>query len=321
MKPNASIAARISAPARKIRMRPPRQSPPPANSSTPKPAATTWSRRKRQLRKNNPAALGAYWEIGGAGGPAGATGGSGGAEAVTAGGAGGAAGADGAGAGSGVPLETAADTAGESDGAGVTGGTGSARSAGVSPLPVSFGASILAASDLPSPDGLVFSGLVPSGLLSSPLAASVFAVSDLAASAFAALRPPACLACSASASQSICGHRGHARSQPGPELHHPRRVSRPRALLPVAPAAWRCGLDVRARLAGKVRRHPASRPAAAQRRAWQPLAVVQDAACAQTGRVGRVDRQASPAISHPCPAWAGCRQSGYRPPRSIPERR
>jgi len=69
-----------------------------------------------------------------------------------------------------VPLETAADTAGESDGAGVTGGTGSARSAGVSPLPLSFAASILAASDLPSPDGLVLSGLVLSGLLSSPLA-------------------------------------------------------------------------------------------------------------------------------------------------------
>src|SRR6266849_5192607 len=205
MKPNASIAARISAPARKIRMRPPRQSPPPANSSTPRPAAMTWSRRKKQLRKNNPAALGAYWEIGGAGGPAGATAGSGGAEAVTAGGAGGAAGADGAGAGSGVPLETAADTAGESDGAGVTGGTGSARSAGVSPVPVSFGGSILAASDLPSPGGLVLSGLLSSPLAvsllgvssltgspfeGSSLAASVFAVSDLAASAFGGSSPP-----------------------------------------------------------------------------------------------------------------------------------
>jgi hypothetical protein len=62
-------------------------------------------------------------------------------------------GADWAGSGvlaaaSGIPLETAADTAGETGGAGVTGGTGSARSAGVS-LPVSFGGSILADSDLP----------------------------------------------------------------------------------------------------------------------------------------------------------------------------
>ena len=78
-------------------------------------------------------------------------------------------GVDDAAAGSGVPVETAADTAGEADGAGVTGGTGSARNAGVSPLPVSFGASILAASDLPSPDCLVPSGLLPSSLAVSLL--------------------------------------------------------------------------------------------------------------------------------------------------------
>src|ERR1019366_10159862 len=83
----------------------------------------------------------------------------------------------GAAAGSGVPVETAADTAGEADGAGVTGGTGSALNAGVSPLPVSFGASILAASDLPS-------GLVPSGLLPSSLAVSLLGLSSFTASPF-----------------------------------------------------------------------------------------------------------------------------------------
>ncbi len=89
-----------------------------------------------------------YREIGGAGGPAGATGGRGGAEAATAGDAGSAGGgAEGPPAVSGVPLETAAETVGEAAGAGVTGGTGSARSTGVSPLPVSFGVSILADSD------------------------------------------------------------------------------------------------------------------------------------------------------------------------------
>ena len=78
-----------------------------------------------------------YWEIGGAGGPAGATGGNGGVEAVMAGA--GTGGGAGTGDDSDVPLETAADIDG---GAGVTGGTGSDRSAGVSPL--SLGASTLA---------------------------------------------------------------------------------------------------------------------------------------------------------------------------------
>jgi hypothetical protein len=99
-----------------------------------------------------------YWEIGGAGGPAGAIGGGGGTEAVTAGGASCTGGAGGSGTGSGMPLETAADTAGAAGGAGVTGGTGSARSAGLSPLRVSCGASVLT-SDVPSPGGLVPSTL------------------------------------------------------------------------------------------------------------------------------------------------------------------
>ena len=82
-----------------------------------------------------------YWEIGGAGGPAGGTGGNGGPEAVTARGRAGNITSGGAGVadGSDVLLEMAADIAG---GAGVTGGTGSDRSAGVSPF--SFGAAIWA---------------------------------------------------------------------------------------------------------------------------------------------------------------------------------
>ena len=94
-----------------------------------------------------------YWEIGGTGGPAGATGAGCGTEAVTAGdGAGDAAdGPDDPPVGSGVRLEAAVGAAGEACGAGVTGRTGSERSAGISSLPVCFGASILAASDLPSP--------------------------------------------------------------------------------------------------------------------------------------------------------------------------
>ena len=118
-----------------------------------------------------------YLEIGGSGGPAGATGAGGGTEAVTAwGGAVGAAeGPDAPAVGSGVPLETAVGAAGEACGAGVIGGTGSGRSAGGSPLPVCFGASVLAASDLLSPGALVPSpeGLAPSDLPPSSLAASL----------------------------------------------------------------------------------------------------------------------------------------------------
>src|SRR4051794_9848223 len=127
------------------------------------------------------AVVSSYWEIGATAGPAGAIGGGGGAEAGAAGDsgcAGGAAGTDGAAAESGGPLETAADVGGEACGAGVTGGTGSARGAGASPLPVSFGTSILAASglpsDLPSPDGLVASGLLLSSLAVSPLGGASF---------------------------------------------------------------------------------------------------------------------------------------------------
>src|ERR1035437_5044726 len=57
MRPNASIAARTSAPVRKIRTRPPKRSLPPANSSTRKPGATTLSRRKTRLRRSNAASL------------------------------------------------------------------------------------------------------------------------------------------------------------------------------------------------------------------------------------------------------------------------
>jgi len=63
------------------------------------------------------------------------------------------AGTEGATVGSGGATETAAETDGEAGGAGVTDGTGSGRNAGVSPPPVSFGGSILAESDFPSPDG------------------------------------------------------------------------------------------------------------------------------------------------------------------------
>jgi len=103
-----------------------------------------------------------YWEIGGTGGPAGTTGAGRGTEAVTAGGSAGDAadGPDDPPGGSGVPLEAAVDAAGEACGAGPT---GSGRSAGVSPLPVCLGASILVASDLPSPGPFAPSGL-PSDL-------------------------------------------------------------------------------------------------------------------------------------------------------------
>src|SRR6202011_6337365 len=79
--------------------------------------------------------------------------------------------ADGPEAGSGAPVETAADSAG---GAGVTGGTGSGRSTGVEP-PLSFGVSILSDSDLASTGGVA-----PSGLLPSSLAASLFGLSSVA---------------------------------------------------------------------------------------------------------------------------------------------
>jgi len=106
-----------------------------------------------------------YWEIGGTGGPAGTTGAGRGTEAVTAGGSAGDAadGPDDPPGGSGVPLEAAVGAAGEACGAGATDETGSRRSAGVSPLPVCFGTSILVASDLPSPGPFAPSGL-PSDL-------------------------------------------------------------------------------------------------------------------------------------------------------------
>ena len=118
-----------------------------------------------------------YWEIGGAGGPAAATGGAGGGEADIAVGV-----SDGVGGltagGSDARLEAVVETAVEAaGGAGVTGGTGSGRSAGVS-LPLSFGASILAASDLPSPAGLIPSGLLLSSLMLSALALSSIPGSD-----------------------------------------------------------------------------------------------------------------------------------------------
>src|SRR6266404_5112188 len=210
MRPSASIAAKTSLPVRKIRMPLPKRSPLRANSSIPRPAATIWSRRRSRHQTSNagyqlhiigllkpglvrpgfvilagafrPILHKNYWEMGGAGGPAGAIGGGGGTEAVTAG-------AGGSDAGSGMPLETAADTAGAA-GAGVTGGTGSGRSTGLSPLPVSFGAPILA-SEVPSPDGLAPSVLSPSTLAvslveASSFPASPFGASSLPASGFAA---------------------------------------------------------------------------------------------------------------------------------------
>src|SRR6266404_3189783 len=216
MRPSASIAAKTSLPVRKIRMPLPKRSPLRANSSIPRPAATIWSRRRSRHQTSNagyqlhiigllkpglvrpgfvilagafrPILHKNYWEMGGAGGPAGAIGGGGGTEAVTAGAAGCTAGAGGSDADSGMPLETAADTAGAA-GAGVTGGTGSGRSTGLSPLPVSFGASILA-SEVPSPDGLAPWVLSPStlavSLVASPFPASPFGASSLPASGFAA---------------------------------------------------------------------------------------------------------------------------------------
>ena len=53
MRPSASIAARTSRPARKIRTPPPKRSPPPANSSIRKPGATTPSRRKKRRPTSN----------------------------------------------------------------------------------------------------------------------------------------------------------------------------------------------------------------------------------------------------------------------------
>src|SRR6266481_2158231 len=127
-----------------------------------------------------------YWEIGGTGGPAGATGAGCGTEAVTDGGGDAADGPDDPPGGSGVALEAAVGAAGEACGAGATDETGSGRSAGVSPLPVCFGASILAASDLPSPRPFAPSGL-PSYLVSfwglSSCTGSRFGGSSLAASA------------------------------------------------------------------------------------------------------------------------------------------
>jgi large subunit ribosomal protein L9 len=93
-----------------------------------------------------------YWEIGGAGGPAGATGGGGAEAAVTDAGGEETAGAA---ADSEPPLIEAAG------GAGVTGGTGSDRSAEVSP-PLSLAGSTLADWDEVSPAGLASSGLASS---------------------------------------------------------------------------------------------------------------------------------------------------------------
>ena len=130
-----------------------------------------------------------YWEIGGFGGPADAAGAGAGIEAVN--GVAGAPSVDVPAVGSGAPLETVVV---EACGAGVTGGTGSARSAVVSPLPLGFDASILVASDLPSTGELAPSGLLScfamslwglSSLAASPFAGSSLAESVLAASVFA----------------------------------------------------------------------------------------------------------------------------------------
>ena len=110
--------------------------------------------------------------------------------AAAAGAAGGGAGADGAAGAVGaleaaaeVPPGAAVDAAGgAAAGAGATGGTGSARCTGAALLPVSFGGSTLAASELPSPGGLAAAGLLPA----SP-ADPVAGFSSFAGSVFAGL--------------------------------------------------------------------------------------------------------------------------------------
>jgi hypothetical protein len=122
-----------------------------------------------------------YLEIGGAGGPAGGTGGSdggGGVEIVSTG-----AGAAYDIAAESPPEAAAADTDGDEPvgGAGVTGGTGSARSADVSP-PLSLAGSALADSDLASPSGLAGSLLAASLFGMSPVPGASLAVSALGSS-------------------------------------------------------------------------------------------------------------------------------------------
>src|SRR5947209_1898414 len=229
MRPSASTAARTSPPAARIRMPPPKRSPRPASSSTPKRAGMKPSRNRKQLRKakllpdrrqhrsgrscrayelappawfeadarrrrRNPLRSGNYCEMGGAGGPAGATGG--GADAAIARG-GSVFGDDCCAGGSGVAPVTDADT---------PAGTASGRDSAVSGFVASLGLSILALSDLPEsltglalsalpPSALARSGL-PSDLAVSDLAVSDLAVSDLAASDLAASSLPASFATS-----------------------------------------------------------------------------------------------------------------------------
>jgi len=103
----------------------------------------------------------------------------------------------------------------------------------------------------------------------------------------------------------------------------PQQVWRRQAPLTGAPAAWRCGPDAGARLAAEApRRHPASRPVAAAFQASVCLAAARgDVACGRAGRAALPDRPAWPPASHPCPAWAECRHSAYRPPHWMSERR
>jgi hypothetical protein len=96
------------------------------------------SKRASRAATGTAASRKAYWEIGGAGGPAGATGGGGAEAAVTDAGDEETAGAA---AGSEPPLTEAVGIV--AGGAGVTGGTGSDRSAEVSP-PLSLAGSTLA---------------------------------------------------------------------------------------------------------------------------------------------------------------------------------
>ena len=204
-----------------------------------------------------------YCEIGGAGGPAAAAGAGGGAEAVTARRRVTAARTA---AGGGRLRRSAGRSRGDrgeaAGGAGVTGGTGSARSTGVSPLPVSFGASILADSDLPSPDGLVPSGLplVCLGGFGSwrcrPWPARPWRALPWRRRSWAALRRAGLAAAwlSLCLAASICGRRGRARSPPGPEP-----VPSAAGLAssgPPPPAAWPARLPLRP---CGVRLRPASR--------------------------------------------------------------
>ena len=220
---------------------------------------------------------------------------------------------------------------------------------GVSLLPVSFGVSILADSDLASAGGLAPSGLplspaapslspasvLPvSGLLASGLPVSVLAVSLLGVSSFAASPLAGSSLPGSVLADSDFGRLFPAGLAPLAQLLLGRQFAAIGAALagrlirslPIRGGAASPGrarrLALRPRRAGstsavgvRVWRPPSARP-----RAWQPPAPARGAACGQTGRVARAARRAWLRIFHPCPACPGCRHSGYRSPRWRPGR-